>query len=88
MGETLVFVMLVSFLTLKLAYTVKADYLYTCIFFVVKTRKEAKRLAITDSLAASRSRIEKLRNTLQDCKAKRDKYSNIISQQSLGKLCW
>ncbi|XP_023530760.1 probable kinetochore protein SPC25 isoform X2 [Cucurbita pepo subsp. pepo] len=50
----------------------------------VKTRKEAKRLAITDSLAASRSRIEKLRNTLQDCKAKRDKYSNIISQQSLA----
>ncbi|XP_022134671.1 uncharacterized protein LOC111006883 [Momordica charantia] len=50
----------------------------------VKTRKEAKRLAITDSLAASKSRIEELRNTLQDCKAKRDEYSTIISQQSLA----
>ncbi|CAK9330233.1 unnamed protein product [Citrullus colocynthis] len=50
----------------------------------VKTRKEAKRLAIIDSLATSKSRIEELRNTLQDCKARRDEYSTIISQQSLA----
>lgn len=86
MSESLMFVMLVLFHTLQLAHTVKDYYLYTCIFFLVKTRKEAKRLAITDSLAASKSRIEELRNTLRDCKGKRDEYSTIISQQSLGKL--
>ncbi|KAA0057836.1 putative kinetochore protein SPC25 [Cucumis melo var. makuwa] len=49
----------------------------------VKTRKEAKRLTIIDSIATSKSRIEELRNTLQDCKARRDEYATIISQQSL-----
>ncbi|XP_023516085.1 probable kinetochore protein SPC25 [Cucurbita pepo subsp. pepo] len=50
----------------------------------VKTRKEAKRLALTDSLATSKSRIEELRNNLQDCKARRDEYSTTISRQSLA----
>ncbi|KGN63556.1 kinetochore protein SPC25 homolog [Cucumis sativus] len=49
----------------------------------VKTRKEAKRLTIIDSIATSKSRTEELRNTLQDCKARRDEYATIISQQSL-----
>ncbi|XP_022921533.1 probable kinetochore protein SPC25 isoform X2 [Cucurbita moschata] len=50
----------------------------------VKTRKEAKRLALTDSLATSKSRIEELRNNFQDCKARRDEYSTTISRQSLA----
>ncbi|OAY47818.1 kinetochore protein SPC25 homolog [Manihot esculenta] len=51
----------------------------------VKTRKEAKQLAIRDSISATRARIEELKRTLQVQKARRDEYAAIMSQQSFEK---
>ncbi|XP_057988528.1 kinetochore protein SPC25 homolog isoform X2 [Hevea brasiliensis] len=50
----------------------------------VKTRKEAKQLAIRDSISATRARIEELERTLQVQRARRDEYAAIMSQQSVG----
>ncbi|KAK7835158.1 kinetochore protein spc25 like protein [Quercus suber] len=50
----------------------------------VKTRKEAKRMAIMDSIAAQRARVEELKRSVQVQSAKRDQYAAIISQHSLG----
>ena len=87
MGEMLVFVMLVYCFLLKIIAHRKGWFPLYLDIFVVKTRKEAKRLTIIDSIATSKSRTEELRNTLQDCKARRDEYATIISQQSLGNVC-
>ncbi|KAF2315884.1 hypothetical protein GH714_040679 [Hevea brasiliensis] len=51
----------------------------------IKTRKEAKQLAIRDSISATRARIEELERTLQVQRARRDEYAAIISQQSVEK---
>ncbi|KAJ9163775.1 hypothetical protein P3X46_023407 [Hevea brasiliensis] len=51
----------------------------------VKTRKEAKQLAIRDSISATRARIEELERTLQVQRARRDEYAAIMSQQSVEK---
>lgn len=50
----------------------------------VKTRKEAKRMAIMDSIAAQRARVEELKRSVQVQSAKRDQYAAIISQHSLA----
>ena len=50
----------------------------------MKTRKEAKRMAIMDSIAAQRARVEELKRSVQVQIAKRDQYAAIISQHSLG----
>ncbi|KAK4568715.1 hypothetical protein RGQ29_004212 [Quercus rubra] len=50
----------------------------------VKTRKEAKRMAIMDSIAAQRARVEELKRSVQVQIAKRDQYAAIISQHSLA----
>ncbi|XP_030939281.1 kinetochore protein SPC25 homolog [Quercus lobata] len=50
----------------------------------VKTRKEAKRMAIMDSIAAQRARVEELKRNVQVQSAKRDQYAAIISQHSLA----
>lgn len=52
----------------------------------MKTRKEAKQLAIRDSISATRARIEELKRTLQVQKARRDEYAAIMSQQSFGNI--
>ncbi|XP_057995592.1 kinetochore protein SPC25 homolog isoform X2 [Hevea brasiliensis] len=51
----------------------------------VKTRKEAKQLAIRDSISATRTRIEELKKTVLVQRARRDEYAAIMSQRPLGK---
>ncbi|XP_030521516.1 kinetochore protein SPC25 homolog isoform X1 [Rhodamnia argentea] len=50
----------------------------------VKTRAEAKRMAIMDSICALKSRQENLRRSVQDQKARRDKCAAIISQELIA----
>ncbi|EXB93575.1 hypothetical protein L484_014567 [Morus notabilis] len=47
----------------------------------VKNRKEAKRIALIDSLTASKARVEELKMKVHDQRAKRDAYAAIISKQ-------
>ncbi|KAL6007094.1 hypothetical protein ACLOJK_032590 [Asimina triloba] len=51
-----------------------------------KTRKEAKCIATTEVLSATKSRTEELKKFVQDQRARRDEYSAIISQQVLGRF--
>ncbi|WCJ36109.1 hypothetical protein M5689_017326 [Euphorbia peplus] len=51
----------------------------------VKTRKEAKQIALRDSVSATRVRIGELEKAVQVQKATRDEYAAIMSQQSLEK---
>lgn len=51
---------------------------------VVKTRKEAKRMAIMDSISAQKGRVEELKRSVQEHRTKKDQYAATISQQSLG----
>ncbi|KAF8005926.1 hypothetical protein BT93_K0264 [Corymbia citriodora subsp. variegata] len=53
----------------------------------VKTRIEAKRMAITDSISAVKSRQENLKRSLQDQKARRDKCAAIVSQELIVLEC-
>ncbi|XP_062169497.1 kinetochore protein SPC25 homolog isoform X2 [Alnus glutinosa] len=50
----------------------------------VKTRKEAKRMAIMDSISAQKARVEELKRSVQEQKAKRNQYAATVSQQSLA----
>ncbi|ONI08288.1 hypothetical protein PRUPE_5G169600 [Prunus persica] len=50
----------------------------------VKTRKEAKRMALMDAIAARKARIEEIKRTVQDRRDTRDEYAAILSQQSTG----
>ncbi|GMY14900.1 kinetochore protein SPC25 homolog [Fagus crenata] len=50
----------------------------------VKTRKEAKRMAIMDSISAKNARVEELKRSVQLLMAKRDQYATVVSQQSLA----
>ncbi|XP_030475347.2 kinetochore protein SPC25 homolog isoform X2 [Syzygium oleosum] len=50
----------------------------------VKTRTEAKRMAIMDSICAVKSRQENLRRSLQDQKSRRDKCAAIVSQELIA----
>ncbi|XP_070006430.1 kinetochore protein SPC25 homolog isoform X4 [Nicotiana sylvestris] len=52
----------------------------------VKTRKEAMRIAIADSISATTARMEKLRGALEDKKARKLEYAALISQHSDGKV--
>ncbi|PON72238.1 Chromosome segregation protein Spc [Parasponia andersonii] len=47
-----------------------------------KNRKEAKRIAIMESVAVRKARVEELKRHVQDQRAKRDEYAEILSQQS------
>ncbi|XP_058087808.1 kinetochore protein SPC25 homolog isoform X2 [Magnolia sinica] len=49
----------------------------------VKTRKEAGRIATSESLSAAKARTEELKKIVQDQRSRRDEYSAIISQQLL-----
>lgn len=52
-----------------------------------KTRSEAKRMATMESISAVKTRVEELKNVLQDQKARRDEYAAIIFRESLG-MCF
>uniref|UniRef100_A0A7N0RAL6 Kinetochore protein SPC25 n=1 Tax=Kalanchoe fedtschenkoi TaxID=63787 RepID=A0A7N0RAL6_KALFE len=46
-----------------------------------KTRKEAKKMALMESLSSSRARADKLKRILQDQRERKEKYSAVIAQQ-------
>lgn len=48
----------------------------------LKTRKEAKRMAMMDSIAATKARVDKLKRAVEEQNARKDEYAEIISQQS------
>ncbi|PHT88039.1 hypothetical protein T459_10145 [Capsicum annuum] len=47
-----------------------------------KTRKEAKQIAVADSISATKDRVEELRGVVENQRAKKDEYAAIISQQT------
>ncbi|GKC30793.1 hypothetical protein Tco_1038087 [Tanacetum coccineum] len=48
----------------------------------VKTRKEAKKMAIADSISATKARTEELKKIVADQRRRKDEYAEIISYQS------
>ncbi|XP_054775724.1 kinetochore protein SPC25 homolog isoform X2 [Prosopis cineraria] len=50
----------------------------------VKTRKEAKRIALMDAIASAKTRVEDLKSSIQEQKTKNSEYAEILSQHSLG----
>ncbi|KAL1834622.1 hypothetical protein ACET3Z_004273 [Daucus carota] len=48
----------------------------------LKTRKEAKRMAMMDSLAAAKARVDSLKRVVEEKKARKDEYAEIMFQQS------
>ncbi|XP_059443555.1 kinetochore protein SPC25 homolog [Corylus avellana] len=50
----------------------------------VKTRKEAKRMAIMDSISAQKGRVEELKRSVQEQKARRNQHAATISQHTLA----
>ncbi|KAJ4712387.1 putative Kinetochore protein spc25, partial [Melia azedarach] len=50
----------------------------------VKTRKEAKQMAMRDSISAAKARIVEVKRTVEIRRARRDEYRAIISKQSLA----
>ncbi|KAB5525017.1 hypothetical protein DKX38_022766 [Salix brachista] len=50
----------------------------------VKTQKEAKQLVTRGSISSTRARIQDLQKSVQVQRARRDEYTAIMSQQSLG----
>ncbi|KAG6386556.1 hypothetical protein SASPL_151722 [Salvia splendens] len=48
----------------------------------VKTRKEAKRMTIMESLSDMKARVEELKGLVKDQKERKDEYAAIISHQS------
>ncbi|KAL8128528.1 hypothetical protein V2J09_017683 [Rumex salicifolius] len=46
-----------------------------------KTRKEAKRMAVMDSVSVTKAKVEEINRTLLDQKNRKDEYARIISQQ-------
>ncbi|KAK9090360.1 hypothetical protein Sjap_023537 [Stephania japonica] len=50
----------------------------------VKTRKEAKRLALADSISTTKAKIEELYKTMQDQRERKDEHASIISRQLLA----
>ncbi|KAH9623789.1 hypothetical protein KSS87_022851 [Heliosperma pusillum] len=48
----------------------------------VKTRKEAKRIAIADCLSETKIKVDELQKIVQDQAARKDEYATILSEQS------
>ncbi|KAK4394789.1 hypothetical protein Sango_1633200 [Sesamum angolense] len=48
----------------------------------VKTRKEAKRMAIEESISVMKARVEELKGIVEDQRGRKNEYAAIISQQS------
>ncbi|MCD7447940.1 hypothetical protein HAX54_036308 [Datura stramonium] len=47
-----------------------------------KTQKEAKQIAVADSISATKDRVEELRGVVENQRARKDEYAAIISQQT------
>ncbi|TMX01504.1 hypothetical protein EJD97_024379 [Solanum chilense] len=47
-----------------------------------KTRKEAKQIAVADSISSTKYRVEELRGVVENQRARKDEYAAIISQQA------
>ncbi|KAF1864892.1 hypothetical protein Lal_00031855 [Lupinus albus] len=47
----------------------------------VKTRGEAKRMALTESIASVKGRVEDFRTSVEELRAKNEEYATIVSQQ-------
>ncbi|CAL0327669.1 unnamed protein product [Lupinus luteus] len=47
----------------------------------VKTRGEAKRMALTESIASVKGRVEDFRTSVDELRAKNEEYATIVSQQ-------
>lgn len=43
-------------------------------------------MALMDSIAATKTRVDKLKRVVEEQKARKDEYAEIISQQSKGSL--
>lgn len=54
--------------------------------FSVKTRKEAKRIEITDSLSEARVKVGELQKIVRDQTASKDEYALMLSEQSKGNI--
>ncbi|KAF7838297.1 kinetochore protein SPC25-like protein [Senna tora] len=50
----------------------------------VKTRKEAKRMALMDAIASAKARVEDLKSSVQEQRTKNGEYAAILSQHSLA----
>ncbi|XP_057421534.1 kinetochore protein SPC25 homolog isoform X2 [Lotus japonicus] len=50
----------------------------------VKTRKEARRMALLDAIASAKSRVDELSTSVQEHRAKTQEYAAFLSQQSLA----
>ncbi|KAL0341459.1 UNVERIFIED_CONTAM: hypothetical protein Scaly_1808500 [Sesamum calycinum] len=48
----------------------------------VKTRKEAKRMAIEESISVIKARVEELKGIVEDQRGRKNEYAAVISQQS------
>ncbi|XP_061360385.1 kinetochore protein SPC25 homolog isoform X2 [Gastrolobium bilobum] len=48
----------------------------------VKTRKEAKRMALMDAIASAKARVEDLNTSIQEQRTKKQEYAAFLSQQS------
>lgn len=53
---------------------------------IVKTRKEANKMALSDSISATKAKIEEHKKIVVDQRARKDEYEEIISYQSEGIL--
>lgn len=52
--------------------------------FVVKTRKDARRMAMMESISAIKARVQELEGFVKDQGGRKDEYAAIMSQQSEG----
>ncbi|KAK6920662.1 Chromosome segregation protein Spc25, C-terminal, partial [Dillenia turbinata] len=48
-----------------------------------KTRNEAKRMAVVDSISATKARIDEVKKIVQDQRTRKDEFATIIAQQCL-----
>ncbi|GMH23415.1 hypothetical protein Nepgr_025258 [Nepenthes gracilis] len=46
----------------------------------VKTRKEAKQMALADSISITKAKVEELRRTMEVIKARKDEYTAVVSK--------
>ena len=54
--------------------------------FTVKTRKEAKRIEITDSLSEARVKVGELQKIVRDQATSKNEYAAMLSEQSKGNI--
>lgn len=50
----------------------------------MKTRKEAKLMALMDAIASAKARVDNLKSSVEEQRTKNSEYAGILSQHSLG----